>query len=490
VSGGSARDLRPVARAVMADEGFAPAPPADALAEAEALAPLDIERAIGQGARDLRGLLWSSIDNRESRDLDQLEYAERLPGGDIRLLVAIADVAAYVPAGSAIDRAAAASTTSVYTGVATFPMLPERLSTNLTSLIEGADRLAVVVDMAIAADGTVRLNGVARAVVHNHAKLEYITLGQWLEGAGPPPARVASVDGLEAQVRLQAEAAERLRAFRVRSGALDFDTIEANVVAAEGKVVDLVVDRKSSANELIESFMIAANTVIASFLESRGVPAIQRVIREPARWSRIVDLARTFGATLPAQPDEPALAAFLDERRQADPAGFPDLSLSLVKLIGAGEYIVERPDVEVAGHFGLAVQDYTHATAPNRRYVDLVIQRMLLALLAGQPSPYGETELAAVADQSNERARAARAVERRMRKHAAVDLMRRRVGSRFDAIVTGASRKGTFVRTLAPPVEGMVVRGADGLDVGDAVHVQLVGVDAERGFIDFAVEPT
>jgi exoribonuclease-2 len=481
----AARDLRPVARAVMADEGFAPETPHDAAAAASALEPIDPEAAIAAGARDMRGLLWSSIDNRESRDLDQLEYAERAADGGIRLLVAIADVDAYVPTGSAIDRAAAASTTSVYTGVATFPMLPERLSTDLTSLIEGADRLAVVVDFVVDADGAVRLNEIARAVVRNRAKLEYVTLGQWLEGAAPPPARVAGVAGLEQQIRVQAEAATRLRALRERRGALDLETIEANVVAEDGKVIDLVVDRKGPANQLIESFMIAANTAIAAFLEDRGVPAIQRVVREPSRWPRLVELAATFGARLPAQPDVRALARFLEERKQADPVGYPDLSLSIVKLIGSGEYVVERPDQELAGHFGLAVQDYTNATAPNRRYVDLVIQRVLKALLAGQPVPYDEAALAAIAEQCNERARAARSVERRMRKHAAVDLMRRRVGEQFDAIVTGVSAKGTFARTIVPPVEGMIVRGERGLDVGDRVHVRLERVDAERGFVDF-----
>jgi VacB/RNase II family 3'-5' exoribonuclease len=480
--------LQAVARRVMLEEGLAPEFPPEVVAEVRALAPLDLDSTTGTDLRDLRGLLWSSIDNLESRDLDQIEYAERGANGGIRVLVGIADVDAYVPAGSAIDQHAAHNGASVYTGVVTFSMLPERLSTDLTSLVEGADRLVIVCDFVVAPDGDVGAIVVYRALAHNSAKLDYVSVGAWLEGAGPMPARIRSLAGLEEQVRLQDEAAERLRGFRQRRGALDLETIEASVVADGGKAVDLVVKRKQRATYLIESLMIAANTAFATFLESSGVASIQRVVRTPERWPRIVELAARLGARLPPEPDVRALSAFLARRRQADSAGYSDLSLAVVKLIGAGEYLVEGPEVEVSGHFGLAIDDYTHATAPNRRYVDLVIQRMLKAVLAGRPTPYDEAALAAIAARSNECDRAERKVERRMRKHAAAEVMSHRVGQVFDAIITGATAKGTFARLVAPAVEGMIVRGERGLDVGERVRVRLAATDTARGFIDFERE--
>lgn len=476
-------DLRAIARQAMLDAGFEPDLPPAAAAEARALNPW---RPPDSGhVRDLRGLLWSSIDNVESRDLDQVEYAEQLPNGDIRVLVGIADVDALVPAGSAIDRHAAANTTSVYAGVATFPMLPERLSTDLTSLIEGADRPAIVIEFVVAQDGAIGSSEVYRAAVRNHAKLDYEAVGAWLEG-GAQPAKVGAIAGLAEQLRLQDQATDRLGELRVRNGALDLETIEANVVTDDGAVVDLTVRHKTRARELIENLMIAANGVMAALLEDSGRAAIQRVVRTPERWPRIVELAASLGGQLPGAPDARALADFLAARRRADPDHFPDLSLSVVKLLGAGEYALVEPGVEHAGHFGLAVQDYTHATAPNRRYADLIIQRLLKALLDRRPAPYTPDELAAIAARCTERDKAAKKVERRMRKYAAVALMRQRVGDVFDAIVTGASPKGTYVRLLAPPVEGRVVRGERGLDVGDHTRVRLVGVDDERGFIDFA----
>jgi exoribonuclease-2 len=475
-------DLRAIARQAMLDEGFAPDLPPDAAAEAQAL----VEWQFGPDAgRDLRALLWSSIDNIDSRDLDQIEYAERQPNGDIRLLVGIADVDALAPAGSAIDRHAAENTTSVYAGVATFPMLPARLSTDLTSLAEGEDRPAIVIEFLVAENGTLRSSTVYRAAVHNHARLDYESVGAWLEGGVRPP-RVGATPGLAEQLRLQDEAAERLGELRVSRGALDLETIEANVITANGDVVDLTVRHKTRARYLIENLMIAANGVMAELLEQGGRPAIQRIVRAPERWPRLVELAESYGGHLPPEPDARALADFMARRRRADPDGFPDLSLAVVKLLGSGEYAVVGPGVESAGHFGLAVQDYTHATAPNRRYADLLIQRLLKAQLAGQPAPYSAEELAALAARCTERDKAAKKVERRMRKYAAVALMRRRIGQVFEAIVTGASPKGTYVRLLAPPVEGRVVRGEAGMDVGDRERVRLVGVDEDRGFIDFA----
>lgn len=476
-------NLRAIARRVMHEEGFAPDLPAEAEAEAQRTAPW--RPAPGEARRDLRALLWSSIDNPDSRDLDQIEVAEQLPGGAIRVLVGIADVDALVPAGSPIDRHAAANATSVYTGVAVFPMLPDQLSAGLSSLLPGEDRPAVVAELVVAEDGALQSSAVYPAIVRNHAKLDYEAVGAWLEG-GALPDSVAALPGLEGQLRLHDEATERLHELRVRNGALDFETIEARVVADDGDVVDLRVLHKNRARYLIESLMIAANGVMARLLEDAGRPSIQRIVRTPARWPRIAELAAELGARLPAEPDPRALARFLAERQRADPERFPDLSLAVVKLLGSGEYALVEPGADHSGHFGLAVADYTHATAPNRRYADVVIQRLVKALLASAPAPYAPDELAALAAHCTERDKAGKKVERRMRKYAAVALMRDRVGGVFDAIVTGAAAKGTYVRLLSPPVEGRVVRGEEGMDVGDHVRVRLVGTDAARGFIDFA----
>jgi exoribonuclease-2 len=475
----------------MLEAGFAPDVPPDAAAEAAALDPARVG-AQATGLRDLRGLLWSSIDNAESRDLDQVEFAEQLPSGEIRLLVGIADVDAFVPAGSAIDRHAAANATSVYTGVETFPMLPERLSTDLTSLIAGADRLAVVIEFVVGDPAATssqhdqpHATDIYRALVHNYAKLDYVTVGGWLEGRAAAPPQLAATPELAAQLRLQDQAAEWLHELRRRNGALDLETTEASLVTADGVVLDLTVQHKNRARYLIESLMIAANSVMAAFLEDRSVPVIERVVREPARWPRIVELAATLGEHLPAAPDSRALADFMERRKQADQLHFPDLSLAVVKLLGAGEYTLVLPGQDDASHFGLAAQDYTHATAPNRRYADLVTQRLLKATLAQLPPPYTNEQLAAIAEQCNERDHAAKKVERLMRKTAAVALMAGRVGETFGAIVTGVADKGTFVRLLAPPVEGRVVRGEQGLDVGDQTRVRLVATNYEKGFIDF-----
>ncbi len=439
----------------------------------------------GPSLRDLRPLLWSSIDNPESRDLDQVEFAERLPGGAIRVLVGIADVDALVPRGSQIDGHAAWNTTSVYAGVATFPMLADALSAGFTSLLGGEDRRAVVLDMTVRDDGTTVANAAHPALVRNHARLTYESVGAWLEGATPAPPEVAGVPGLAAQIRLQEEAALRLDAQRKRSGALDFETIEARPVVEDGRVVGLAVPRKNRARHLIENFMIAANTAMADLLESSGQARIQRVVREPERWPRIVAIAGRLGEALPPEPDAPALADFLARRKAADPGNYADLSLSVVKLLGPGRYSVVRPGSRGEGHFGLAVPGYTHSTAPNRRYADLVTQRLLKALVRQEPSPYTGDELAAMAQRCTERENAARKVERLMRKVAAAVLFGGRLGEVFDAIVTGASAKGTYVRTVAPPVEGRVVRGERDMDVADRVRVRLIATDPDSGHIDF-----
>ncbi|MBA2482135.1 MAG: RNB domain-containing ribonuclease, partial [Planctomycetes bacterium] len=420
----------------------------------------------------------------DSRDLDQLTVGERLPNAVLRLQVAIADVDALVVQGSAVDRHAACNTTSIYTAGGVFPMLPERLSTDLTSLNPECDRLALVVTMDIDGGGSIGATDIRRARVRNHAKLAYPSIGAWLEGT-PAPTALARVPGLEDQLRLQDEATTRLRERRQDLGALDLDTGEARAVVRDGKVVDLLPTERNRAMELIADAMIATNGVVARFLAQHRLPSIRRVVRRPDRWDRIVELARGLGSRLPAEPDGRALEAFLRERRSADPLHFPDLSLSVVKLIGKGEYVLELPG-KGTGHFGLAVRDYAHSTAPNRRYPDLITHRLVKAALAGHPMPYSDEDLAGIAAHCTEQEDNATKVERRMRKSAAALFLRPRIGESFDAVVTGASEKGTWVRTLRPAVEGKVMRGDEGLDVGDRVRVRLMSVDVERGFIDFS----
>ncbi len=478
-------DLQAAAVRTMREHGFEPDfPPAvtqqlAAIARQPAPAP-------GGDVRDLRSLDWSSIDNDTSRDLDQIEVAEALAGGDIRLLVAIADVDVLVPLRTPIDDHAALETTTVYTGVRNFPMIPEALSTNATSLLEGADKLAVVIEFLVAADGSVHSEQVYRALVRNKAQLTYDAVGAWLERAAPPPPKVAASPDLQRQLTLQDECAQRLLGARHRHGALNIETIEMRPVLLHGEVVDVVRQQKTRATELIEDFMIAANETVARTLEALGVASIRRVVRTPERWDRIVELARQLGAALPAQPDSRALNDFLVARRSADPDHFADLSLAVIKLLGPGEYVVEGPRDMRVDHFGLAVQNYTHATAPNRRFADLVTQRLLKTSLAGRSAPYKDDELAAIARNCTTKENDARKVEREMSKRIAAVAMSHRIGETFDAIVTGVTPKGTFVRVLKPHVEGLLARGQQGVDVGDRLRVRLARVDVDRGYIDFA----
>jgi ribonuclease R len=440
-----------------------------------------------ESLRDLRGLLWSSIDDAKSRDLDQVEYAEALTDGSTRLLVGIADVDALVSKGSAIDEHAAENCTSVYTGVRTYPMLPEELSTGLTSLNAGEDRLAVVTEMVLAPDGTMKSKDIYRALLKNHAKLSYEVVGAWLDGKTAVPANVAAVPGLEAQIRLQFESAKGLGEMRKQHGALELGTIQASpVVDDHGKVLELAVVEDNGARDLIANFMIAANVAMAQFLEAKGGPTLLRVVRTPKYWSRIVEIAAELGEQLPAAPDSRALADFLARRKVADPLHFPDLSLAIVKALGPGEYAVQLPGEQGEGHFGLAVQDYTHSTAPNRRFADLVTQRLVKAALTNKPVPYTVAELRQIADRCTERDAAARKVERTMRKVAAAVMLRDKIGEEFQAIVTGVTPQGTFARVISPPVDGRVMRGERGLRVGEKVRVRLLSVEPERGFIDFA----
>jgi exoribonuclease II len=477
-------DILARARTEMRRRGFLPDFSPPVLAEVAGL-PAVPERQAAPGVEDLRGLLWSSIDNDDSLDLDQIEVAEGLPDGSTRIRVGIADVDGSVRIGGPTDSHAANNTTSVYTGVTVFTMLPEALSYQRTSLMQDQDRLAVVVGFRVRPDGTLDEEHVSRALVRNRAKLAYPALAKWLAGAEGVPERVKQLPGLPEQLELQNRATRALRQLRTERGALDLDTIEARPVVEDGEIVDLQVTESSRSRELIEDLMVAANGVMARFLAARNCSSIARVVKVPKRWERIVELAHSRGTTLPANPEPVALERFLVEQREKDKLRFPDLSLSVVKLLGAGEYDVQRPTGARTGHFGLAVQDYTHSTAPNRRYADLVTQRLVKAVLAGGAPAYGDEALAAVALRCTQMEDGARRVERFIRKVAAALLLRTRVGEVFDGIVTGVADTGTFARLLTPPAEGRVVRGERGMDVGDRVRLKLLATDAERGFIDF-----
>jgi exoribonuclease-2 len=470
-------NLAAAARQEMLDRGFQPDFPPDAMRQLEALDPRPAE-----GLRDLTGLLWSSIDNDDSRDLDQIEWAERTPGG-IRLLVGVADVDSLIAKGTPIDCHAAHETTSVYTGIRTFPMLPERLSTGLTSLNEGQDRAAVAIEILVAADGSIGSESIYRARVRNRAQLTYSAVGAWLEGTAAPPAKVAASPDLAAQLKLQDEAASAMREARHRLGALTFDRQESQAIIADGNVKCIETRKSNRAAHLIEDFMIGANEAMARTLREAQVSSIRRVVKAPERWARIVELAGHYGDKLPTEPDAGALSAFLMRRKEADPVHYPDVSLSVLKLMGPGEYVLMRPGGEEQGHFGLAAHDYTHSTAPNRRFADLVTQRLLKALHT-QP-PYTDAELDAIARACTKMEDAARKVERDMNKRLAAAALQDRVGQSFSAVVTGVTPKGVFVRVLGPPVEGRLMRGEAGLDVGDRLHVSLLAADPRRGFIDF-----
>ncbi len=471
--------LDEIARRAMVKYGLQPDWPPEAQAELKRLT-----QSPPAAARDLRHLAWSSIDNDESRDLDQLEVC--LDGPAPRLLIAIADVDALVRRDTALDAHARANTTSVYTPARVFPMLPPELSTDRTSLNEHVDRDAMVVEMTIGSDGAVGPSDVYQARVQNRAKLTYEAVASWLDGTGPAPGAFAAVPELPAQLKLQDRLASVLRARRQEQGALDFDRTEVKPIVTDGAVTDLRSVEPNRARDLIESFMVAANGVTASFLSSRGYPSIRRVVRSPERWPRIVDLAAQHGGSLPDSPDARALEAFLVQQRASRPEEFSDLSLSVIKLLGRGEYVAEAAAGSSDGHFALAVTNYTHSTAPNRRFPDLVTQRLLKAAVAGTPAPYPLGELTMLAAHCTKQEDAANKVERLVRKAAAALWMSGRVGDEFDAIVTGASNKGTWVRLRHPPVEGRVERGQQGLDVGDRVRVRLLSTDPEQGFIDFA----
>ena len=469
----------------MLAEGFEPDFP---LATRQQLADISAhppQLAPSEKVRDLRNLLWSSIDNDTSRDLDQIEVAERLPNGDVKVMIGIADVDAFVAKDSPIDQHAAKETTTVYAGICNFSMLPEELSTGASSLLENVDRPSVVIEFVvnINASGSISSSDVYRAIVRNKARLTYGAVGAWLEGTAPPPPKVAASSELQGQLKLQDEVAQALKKLRYDHGALNIDTSEVHPVVLNQQVVDVVKEEKNRATDLIEDFMIAANGVVARLLEK--VSSLRRIVKTPEHWDGLVRLAAEQGEKLPAQADSKALNDFLLRRKAADPDHFADLSLAVIKLIGPGEYVLERPGDPEQGHFGLAVQDYTHSTAPNRRFADIVTQRLIKTLLAGKPGPYSDDELTAIAANCTEKGDAARKVEREMSKRLAAVAMSHRVGETFDAIVTGVTPSGTFVRVMQPHIEGLLAQGAQGLHIGDKIRAKLTRTDVQRGFIDF-----
>ncbi len=476
-------ELQSIARRVMMERGF--------LTEFSPQAIDELGKIKGAAVaqetplRDERELPWCSIDNDDSLDLDQLSVALPGEGGATKILVAVADVDALVKKGSAIDDHAKHNTTSVYTPAAVFPMLPERLSTDLTSLNLDADRIAIVFDMVIAADGSVQASEIYRAVVRNRAKLAYDNVAAWLEGKGPVTPAVSALPGLEANIRLQYTIAEAMKGIRHQHGALDLETIQSRAVFDGDAIRDLLPETRNRARDIIEDFMISANGVSARYLSAKGLPSLRRVVRTPKRWDRIVELARERGTHLPTEPDSKALNQFLVSVRAVDPANFPDLSLSTIKLLGPGEYVVEYPGGEPIGHFGLAVRDYSHSTAPNRRYPDLITHRILKAAMVSVPAPYEKNELEVLAKHCTEQEDAAKKVERQVEKSSAAMYLESRIGDRFDAIVTGAAEKGTWVRLMQYPIEGKLMNPARGIDVGHHVRVELIHTDAERGYIDF-----
>jgi exoribonuclease-2 len=483
-------NLVAAAHAAMLEHGFTPDFPSGTDAELTAILADNKPPSAAPNSRDeyrdLRSLLWSSIDNDTSKDLDQIEWAERLPDGRIRVLVGIADVDTRVAVGTVIDTHARSETTSVYTGVKVFPMLPSELSEGITSLNENEERAAIVIEYCVDPAGAVTDGKAYRAVVRNRAQLAYNSVGAWLEDRVSAPAKVASNSELTAQLKLQDEAAQRLVGSRFQHGALDLETIETHPVMEGAEVVNLARLEKNRATSLIEEFMVAANGVMARTFDDAKIASIRRIVRTPKRWDRIVELAQGLGQTLPAAPDSKALNDFLLAQKQKDPDHFPDLSLAVVKLMGPGEYVLVKPSEPDPGHFGLAVQDYTHATAPNRRFPDMVAQRLLKALIGNKSQPYSEDDLNAIAQRCTLMEDGARKVEREMQKRIAAVVLHPRIGQVFNAIVTGVNQYGTFVRALDPHVEGKLVQGGKGLDVGDRLQARLISTDPARGFIDFA----
>lgn len=477
-------NLLKIARSAMLERGLEPDFSPSALDELNRITQEGFASA--KDLVDLSDLPWCSIDNEKTMDIDQITVAEKQGSDVVKILVGIADVGSAIKKDGSLDKHAQKNTTSVYTEAKIFPMLPDRLSTDLTSLSPGEVRTAQVVEMFITPAGELQRSNVYRARVKNQAKLAYAGVAQWLDGAGPLPDAARKVDGMDEQLRIQDQIAQALRKCRYLHGALEFETLEPRAIMEGEKIVGLKVEKKNRAKELIEDLMIAANVATATFLNTSGYPTLRRIVRSANRWDRIVQVAAEYGAKLPTQPDPKSLGDFLSQRRIADPERFADLSLTIVKLLGRGEYVLALPGEPLEGHFGLAVQNYTHSTAPNRRYPDLLTQRLLLSAQKGEAISYSTGELISLATHCTLQENIVEKVERQVRKCAAALFLSDRIGERYDAIITGASDKGVFARVIHPPVEGMVVRGERGLDVGDKVGVELVNVNVERGFIDFA----
>ncbi len=402
--------LKDIAHRVMLERGML----ADFSEEAEnqADAVFSAEVVMKEGIKDLTAMQWCSIDNDDSEDLDQLTTAVADGKGGTKVFIAVADVDSCVAKNSPIDMHAAANTLSVYTPAEIFPMLPMKLSTDITSLRLNAVRQAVIIEMTVDKEGLVVSGDVYSAYVKNMAKLAYNSTAAWLENSGPEPDALSTVKGLAENIRLQDGVAQKMRGLRYKNGALNFESTETHAVFTGGKVSGLEADRKNRAKELIEDFMIAANTVTAGFLESRRYPSIRRVVHTPKRWDRIVELAKAKGFDLPAVPDPKPLEKFLEAQKLADPLRFPDVSLSVIKLLGPGEYSLELPGASAEGHFGLAVKDYTHSTAPNRRFADLITHRLLKAAMTGAAAPYADAELDALAKHCTQKENDAKKVER------------------------------------------------------------------------------
>jgi exoribonuclease-2 len=477
--------LETIAHRVMLERGLLPDFSPEEMAELAKIQSSAGTPLPNLNVRDMRNLLWCSIDDDDSLDLDQLTVAEALPDQSVKIYVSIADVDALVKPGTAIDQHAQHNTTSVYTAAAIFSMLPEALSTNLTVLRFGVDRTSIIVEMIINQDGSLKDSTVYTALVCNKAKLAYDNVAAWIEGHGPIPDKVSAVPGLADNILLQDKIAQKMKDFRHSHGALSLETIESHPVFSGDQIISMEYQEKNRAREIVENFMIVANGVTARFLSDNNYPSIRRVVSIPERWPRIVEIGAKYQYPLPDQPDAKALEAFLVKQKVADPTHFPDLSLAVIKLLGAGEYTATAPDGNTPGHFSLAVKDYGHSTAPNRRFTDLVTQRLLKSVISKNPQPYTLDELQAIALHCTQTEDDANKVERQVEKSAAAMLLESRIGEKFDALVTGAADKGTWVRLLNLPVEGKLMKSLNHLDVGEHLKVQLVSVDIDKGYIDF-----
>ena len=435
--------------------------------------------------QDLTHLLWCSLDNDDSRDLDQLTTCTEISNGSYKIFIAIADVDVLIKKNTPIDEHAQLNTASVYTSARIFPMLPEKLSTNLTSLNFNEPRLALVTEIVIGSTGDVQGSTIYRAKVLNKAKLAYDAVSDWIIGNSPVPLAISSVPGMDLQITNQDQIAQKLRAKRHEAGSLQLEIFQPKAIFEGERIIGIAEQEHNRGRQLIEEFMIATNESTAHFLQKKGIPSLRRIVRSPDRWLRIVELAKQYGEALPNDPDSKALSEFLAKRHLADPLRFPDLSLIVVKLMGPGEYVLERPGADPIGHFGLAVQDYMHSTAPNRRYPDLITLRMLKHAIANQPSPYDNQELYSLAVHCTTQEDAIRKVERRVRKSEAALFLEPYIGKDFDGVITGITPNYGWVRIFNPPAEGMLLKLPRDAAIGNKLRVKLVSTDVELGHINF-----